>query len=242
MTYGHSGPYRDRKATELRFVLDGWDTLQLCCAVFLLVACVFEMVLCLLVVVLSAGWLTTFGYMALEVIFGGAFVLLAHLHHGLFLAHWLSPTTKKWSVKKMSKVTTAVDGFSFLKSASSHNASSNLRRFALVCFSTGTGGPLGSARQRTISPREHCRRPKNPCGMISGAISPSPPSLPCQATPLLGGFNSAASKPQPRSAPSPVMDPDKLRRLALEENLNLNHKCAVLWLNDCDLSEQPRTF
>ena len=99
-------PYRDRKVAELRFVLNGWDTAQLCCAVFLLVTCGFEMVLCLLGVVLSSG-LTRWGYLALEIIFGAALVLLAHFHRGLFLAHRLSPATKRWTLKRMFKVSTA---------------------------------------------------------------------------------------------------------------------------------------
>lgn len=98
-------PYRDRKATELRFVLEGWDTAQLCCAVFLLVTCVFEMVLCQLVVVLSPG-LTRWSYLALEIAFGAAFVLLARFHRGLFLAHRLSPATKRWSFKGVLKAST----------------------------------------------------------------------------------------------------------------------------------------
>ena len=95
-------PYRDRKATELHFVLDGWDTAQLCCAVFLLVTCVFEMVLCQLVVVLSSG-LIRWGYLSLEVIFGAAFVLLARFYRGLLLAHRLSPATKRWFFRGCSK-------------------------------------------------------------------------------------------------------------------------------------------
>ncbi len=98
-------PYRDREAAELRFVLDGWNTAQLCCVVFLLVTCVFEMVLCLLVVVLSSG-LTRWGYLALEIAFGAGFVLLARFHRGLFLVHRLSPATKRWSFKRMLKAST----------------------------------------------------------------------------------------------------------------------------------------
>lgn len=95
-------PYRDPKAAELRFMLDGWDTTQLCCAVVLLVACGFEMALCFLVVVLSSG-LTRWGYLALEMIFGAAFILLAHFHRGLFLAHRLSPNTKRWAFRRKPK-------------------------------------------------------------------------------------------------------------------------------------------